>query len=351
MSWLEQKYINLLGSQLNQFKQKGPDLWNFRCVYCGDSDKNKRKARAYIYLKELKYFYHCHNCKESHSFRNFFTFINPSLYHEYERELIDSSQGQIAFVNEKPKPIKIINDTLQNLTKVSALSHNHTCKKYIISRQIPTHYHHKLFYCDQFMKWTNTMIPGKFSDSALIYDGPRLIIPFFDKKNKMFGYQGRSLSPDDKVRYISIMLDEEIPKLFGLDTVDVNRRFYCMEGPIDSMFIKNSLAALGSRMDTVLEKIDFPKENCVIVYDNQPRNPDVVKNLLHAIRRGYNVCIWPTSPDHKEDINEIILRKVSGTYVKTELVMKAGDMIRDIIDSRVFSSLAAELEVKKWRRV
>lgn len=350
MSWLEQKYVNLLGNQLQQFKQKGPDLWNFRCVYCGDSEKNKRKSRAYIYCKGTKYYFHCHNCNESHSFKGFFTFVNPSLYSEYEKESLDFTNTKPTY-KEKLKPIRIVNDPLKDLEKVSALPPSHTCKKYIVSRQIPTTYHHKLFYCDRFMSWTNTLIPGKFSESALVYDAPRLVIPFLDKKNKMFGYQGRALSNDDEVRYISIMLDEEVPKLFGMDTVDVNRRFYCLEGPFDSMFINNAIAALGSRMDLVLEKVDFPKENLVIVYDNQPRNKDVIKNMLHAVRRGYKVCIWPTSPDGKEDINEIILRKVSGPYVKTELVLRAGDMIREIIDENTHSGLAAELAITKWKRV
>jgi len=349
MSWVEQKYMNLLGVQLDRFKQVGPDLWNFRCVYCGDSDKSKRKARAYVFEKTNKYFYHCHNCKESHHLNTFMAFINPDLFDQYKRELLqyDPSKAKI----EKPKPVRLSNDTLKELVKVSALPPNHSCKKYVVSRQIPTTYHHKLFYTDSFMKWTNTMLAGKFSDSALIYDGPRLVIPLLDKNNKMFGFQGRALNSEDQIRYISILLDEEKPKLYGLDTVDVNRRFFCLEGPFDSMFIENSIASLGSRMDTALEKWDFPKENCVIVYDNQPRNLDVIKNMLHAVRRGYNICVWPNSPDHKEDINELILRKVSGTYVKTELVLAAGTRIRQTIEQRVFCGLAAELEISKWRRV
>ncbi len=349
MSWIEQKYMNLLGSQLDQFKQKGPDLWNFRCPYCGDSEKSKKKARGYAFQKSAKYFFHCQNCKESHSLHEFIAYVNPSLYDEFKRELFKDNPN--LGILPKVKTVRLTNDPLKELVKVSALAPSHTCKKYVVSRQIPTTYHHKLFYSDQFMKWVNTMIPGKFSDSALVHDGPRLVMPCLDKSNKMFGFQGRSLNPDDNVRYISILVDEDKPKLFGLDTVDVNRRFFVVEGPIDSMFIENAIASMGSRIDTALEKFDFPKQNCVIVYDNQPRNLDVIKNMLHAVRRGYNICVWPNSPDGKDDINDLILRKVSGTYVKTELVQQAGARIRDLIESRVFSSLAAELEISKWRRV
>ena len=350
MSWLEQKYVNLLGPQLQMFKQKGPDLWNFRCPYCNDSDKSKRKARGYLYEKGGKYLFHCHNCQEHHNIQSFLSYLNPDLYDQYKRESLDADRGNFKFVKEPPKPIRTVNDPLKDLVKISALPFNHSCKKYVVSRQIPSHFHHKLFYCDKFMEWTNTIIPGKFSKSALIYDGPRLIIPFLDKNNKMFGYQGRALNPNDQIRYISIMVDESVPKLFGLDTLDVNRRFYVFEGPIDSMFIPNSIAALGSRIDTVIEKVDFPKQNCVIVYDNQPRNKDVIKNMLHAVRRGYNICVWPNSPDDKLDINDLILQKVSGTYVKTEHVMLEAEKIRELIESRIFSSLAAELEIKKWKR-
>lgn len=359
MSWLEQKYMNMLGSQLRNFSQKGPDLWNFSCPYCGDSKIKKNKARGYIFQRGNKYFFHCHNGCPGTNIESFFSYINPDIYNQYKSEKFKQNPKQ-QFQVSKPKTIVLANNPLSKLSRVSELPANHSCKKYIISRQIPTEYHHRLYYCDQFMHWTNTIIPGKFSDSALVHENSRLIIPFLDKNNNMFGYQGRALDPSDELRYISIMIDAEKPHLFGLDTVNVNQRFYAFEGPIDSMFIENSVASLGSRIDLALDRLDFPKQNCVIVYDNQPRNLEVVKNMLHAVRRGFNICIWPTSPDEKQDINSLVLSEVpSGlvleqlprTYVKTDLIKSIGSRIKELIDSRTYSSLQAELEIAHWRRV
>ena len=48
--WLQNKYINLMSNQFSVFKRKNNKLYNVRCPECGDSKKNKFKARGYFYL-------------------------------------------------------------------------------------------------------------------------------------------------------------------------------------------------------------------------------------------------------------------------------------------------------------
>jgi len=47
--FIEQKYLLIASSQLQQFKKKGDHLFNFRCPYCGDSQKSKTKARGFVF--------------------------------------------------------------------------------------------------------------------------------------------------------------------------------------------------------------------------------------------------------------------------------------------------------------
>ena len=49
MDLVDSKYITLLSSRLPKFKRVKPNLFNFRCPICGDSQKHKNKARGYIY--------------------------------------------------------------------------------------------------------------------------------------------------------------------------------------------------------------------------------------------------------------------------------------------------------------
>ncbi len=346
MSWIQRKYVMLLSSNLDKFKQKSDNLWNFRCPLCKDSETSKNKARGYIYQKKGTYIFHCHNCSVSMTFFNFLKKINPHLYDLYIREKFD--QG-----TDKPEPVttpKIYlpetNGHLQSLNKVSSLFAHHPCKKYVISRQIPTHFHYKLFYCPKFKEWTNKIIPGKFD--SIFNDEPRLIIPLFDEHKKLFGYQGRTLG-DSSLRYITIILDEDKPRLYGLDTVDLNYRFYCFEGPIDSMFIENSVASCGGKMTFELSKLSTDKSRAVVVYDNEPRNKQIVANMISAGEQGYSVCVWPDSIVEK-DINKMVLNKVNGDYCKTEEVKEVSKDIKKIIDQNTFRGLELQLKLSKWKK-
>ena len=55
------------------------------------------------------------------------------------------------------------------------------------------------------------MIPDKLDEKI---KEARLIIPFIDENKNFFGYQGRSLDPNSKIRYItdgSILQDAKDP--------------------------------------------------------------------------------------------------------------------------------------------
>ena len=65
-------------------------------------------------------------------------------------------------------------------------------------------------------------------------DHPRLLIPFRNEKGEIFAYQGRAFG-NEQPKYITIKLDEDADKIYGLDRVDKDKEIYVVEGPIDSM--------------------------------------------------------------------------------------------------------------------
>jgi transcription elongation factor Elf1 len=341
MQWLEHKYVGLVSSQLRNFKRKSASLYNFSCPLCGDSATMRSKARGYIYNKKGKMLFHCHNCNATMAVPNFIKMIDQGLYNQFVMEKLKDEktpeqQDLESFVEKMKKPEFMKSGPLKGLKKVSQLSPDHRVKKLVDSRKIPTPYHAKLFSCPNFKQFTNNLVPGKFDEASLDHDETRLLIPFFTKEKKVHAYQGRALG-QSKVKYITIILDDSVPKVYGLDNVDFTKRSYVFEGPIDSMFIPNSIATAGGDLVSAIGTLNI-QQNAVVVYDNEPRSRDTIKKLDKAIMQGYNVCIWPENLEHK-DVNDMVLAGLSA------------DFIQHIIKTNTYRDLAAKLALTKWSKV
>ena len=85
--WLQRKYILLLSNTLDKFKEKNGSF-NCRCPICGDSQKNKHKARGYFLSKRGEYKFFCHNCGATRTVENFLKEIAPNLAQEYKLEVL-----------------------------------------------------------------------------------------------------------------------------------------------------------------------------------------------------------------------------------------------------------------------
>lgn len=283
--------------------------------------------------------FHCHNCSATMAIPNFIRTLDQRLYNEMQLEKLKDNRSPEqedleAFVEKMKKPVFLKEGPLKGLKKVSQLSPDHRTKKFVDARRIPTPYHAKLFNCPNFKQFTNNLVPGKFDSDSLDRDESRLLIPFFDSNKNVHAYQGRALG-DSAVKYITIILNESVPKVYGLDTVNFDRKTYVFEGPIDSMFVPNSIATAGG--DLVSAIGFFDKKNLIIVYDNEPRSKETVKKLDKAILQGYNVCIWPENLEHK-DINDMVLAGLSGEFIK------------HIIDTNTHRDLAAKLALTRWSK-
>jgi len=337
MLYIDHKFVNLLSNRLDRFKRSSPTLYNFRCPICGDSQKNKHKTRGYIFEKQNKLIFHCHNCNASMIFGKFLEWIDPQLFKEYktekylEKQVQQPAKPDITKI-ERPRYLK--GSPLRSLKKISQLPHDHPAKLYVVHRRIPPKVQYKLFYCPRFKQWVNSFIPEKFSTED--GDEPRLILPFLDKEGECFGFQGRSFKKDG-IRYITIILDDSKPKIFGLDTVDFTKTFYIVEGPIDSLFLDNAVAMAGA--DLGIDKIcgqDLALQNCVYVYDNEPRNVQIVKKMEQIVNRGYNIVIWPSSIEGVKDINDMVLE---------------GYDPKGMVKEFQFKGLEARLKFVEWKKV
>jgi|TARA_R110002153_G_scaffold115637_1_gene258936 hypothetical protein len=329
-SYIDLKFINEISARLAQFKKKSDYLYNFRCPYCGDSQKSKTKARAYLYRVKNDMFFKCHNCSEGHSLSNFLKYLDPKKYEEYLLERYKGSAPSTA----KPEFDDFVphfeeKDFLKGLTKVSELAEDHPVSQYVQKRKIPKEYYDKLFISNTFMAFVNECKPNTFPHTR--GEHPRLIIPFYDVQGKAFAFQGRAFG-NEQPKYLTIKLDESKQKVYGLDTVNLQDQIFIVEGPIDSMFIDNCLAAGGADLT-----LQTPAEQVTYIFDNEPRNKEIVNRMYDVIDKGYNVVVWPEDLQLK-DVNDLIISGMTKIQVK------------NLISKHTYSGLKALTNMTNYRK-
>lgn len=334
--YIDRKFLLLISPKLQRFVQKKTDLYNFRCPICGDSEKNKTKSRGYVYRKKNDYFYMCHNCGISTTFYNFLDKISPDLVKEYalerykDGETGNNNYPKPSFDEFKTKPV--FKKTKINLESIDSLPDGHYAKEYVKTRQIPEQHHKELYFAPDFKKFVESLGIEK---ENLKEDDPRLILPFYNENKELVAFQGRALG-ESKIRYITIKLHEDSYKVFGLDRIDQEKMIYVVEGPIDSLFLDNTVATADSNLEAITKIFDRSK--VTLVYDNEPRNKELVKIIDKSIENHFNVVIWPQMIDSK-DINDMVLEGFSP------------DELQDIISNNTFVNLRAKAEFVNWKKV
>ena len=328
-SYIDVKYVNIISPLLQQFKKKGDFLWNFRCPYCGDSQKSRTKARGFVYRKKNDLFYKCHNCGVGTTLGKLIEHLDSKSYKDY---IMERYKSGVKTVNKEPEfkfdePVFRSKDVCSTLNSLEELQDDHPARKIIDRRNLPISSYKDLFLCPEFYKFTNKLIPNKFP--SLDGDHPRLLIPFRDEEGEIFAYQGRAFG-DEQPKYLTIKLQER-DKIFGLDKIDKREEVLVVEGPLDSLFLDNCIAVAGA---------DVPNLDCdfTVVFDNEPRNKELLKQVEKAINRGHKICLWPEGMEYK-DINDMIL----GGYTKEE--------IQDLIKHNTYQGTTATLWFTKWRKI
>ena len=327
---IDVQYLYNISSRLDRFKKKSRNLFNFRCPYCGDSKKNKSKARGFVYAVKNEYFYKCHNCSKGTTLGKLIEYIDPQLYKQYVIEKYKSGNNNTVQEPEiKFEPVKFDDKTLKDLTRFDKIPNHPAYKMFIENRHLKD-YHDKLYVTWHFYDWVNKLIPNKFPN--IKEDHPRVIIPFLDVDNKMFAFQGRAFG-DEEPKYITIKLDENKRRIYGLDRLDINKTIYITEGPIDSLFLPNAIAVAGSDLE-----IQNLKRKAVYVFDNEPRSIEIVNKMKKLIEKNYNICVWPKSLKYK-DINDMVIAGMTPVEVQS------------IIDNNTFSKLSAHQQLNNWKEV
>jgi hypothetical protein len=323
MDLIDSKYIGIISSRLQKFKKVKNNLYTFRCPICGDSQKNKNKTRGYFYMVKNNTNFKCHNCGASMSLNNFIKKIDTTVHKQYTLEKFKEGHTGKNFVVEEPK-FEFTKPVFRKSIDLPKASEIPGPKEYLVSRKLDPD---KFYYAPKFKKWVNTQ---KQMFDSIKYDESRIIIPLYDETKNLIGFQGRALD-DSPTKYITIMLDDEAPKLYGLDTIDTKKPIYIVEGPFDSTFVENSVAMCGSDVDIG----SFNWGDYIWILDNEPRNREIVNRVDKLIDGGNKVVIWPSNIMEK-DINDMII---------------SGHNIMDVLKSNTYSGLSAKIKFNTWKKI
>jgi predicted RNA-binding Zn-ribbon protein involved in translation (DUF1610 family) len=338
MNYIDIKYISLISHRLRNFTKKSDYLWNFSCPYCGDSQTNRRKARGFVYRTKNDLFYKCHNCAVGTTLSKLIEYTDDNLHKEYVLErykegLTSNGRGdKTPGASIKAPDFKFTKPVFKKsfgLQSFAQLDKNHPAVEILSKRNLPKETWNDIYFSPKFYEFSNTQLVNKFP--SLKGDHPRMVIPFRKESGDIFAYQGRSFG-NEKQKYVTIILDDRHPKIFGLDRLDNSRTVYVVEGPIDSLFLENGIAVAQSDL-----RVPQYKDKAVLVPDNEPRNVEVCKQIQKFIDDGYAVCIWPQGIKEK-DINDMILSGMTSAEIQS------------IIHSNTHKGLQAQTVFNSWKR-
>ena len=334
--FLDQKYLMLVSNRLPLFKKKKDAVYNCRCILCGDSAKNRHKARGYFFQYKNDLRYKCYNCDASISFGTFLRDLDPIMYTQYSLERY--TEGNSKAANAVPEfkfqePVfKSSEERLIDklLDRLDTLEEDNEAVAFCRMRKIPKEKLKHLYFIDNIKKIVQ--LNDKYKES-IRGEEPRLVLPFYDDLGQLSGVTCRALR-GEALRYITIKIKEDTPLLFGINDIDKSKPIYVVEGPIDSLFINNCIAAGGTSFGKI-SHLNLPKANIVMIFDNQPRNKEVCSIIERNIDSGYKVVIWPQTLEEK-DINDMVL---------------AGKNITRILKENTYSGLTAKAKFYSWKRV
>ena len=333
--YIDRKYLGLIQFRLEGFQQKKTDLYVCRCPFCLDSRKSKTKKRGYIYkLSNVEsYAYRCHNCGKSISLSGLLKFIDPEAYKQYVFEKYCSSSGEKTIpetLKEETPSLVFTEQKKINLSSIYELPVNHYARDYIIDRDIPYKFWKEIYYTDNFKEFIKETYPQVESED--IPSDDRVILLYTAEDGVVTHVAGRALS-NNYIRYMTLKVGNAEKKIFGTHRIDLSKPAFVVEGQFDSMFVDNCVATGDSSLSTVPDY--FGSGDWTLIYDNERRNREIVRNMEKAIDSGFKVVIFPDNIEQK-DINDMWL---------------AGVEVNRIIKENTFKGIEAKMKFTAWRRV
>lgn len=314
------------------------------CPICND-----HKKRMYLLKKERNWIVYCHNCEFSSSLLNF---VKHEYPHYYDKMVEESLDGFLFFdannkKNKKNKKDKKedIENTISGLLKnvKTNAKENNEVLKYIKTNCVPLIHNCGLKELQkeidiQRYELKQRLLSDNFIDKLYYaFEGEykqRVIIPFYDSQKVPYFFQAKATQPwQMKNKYINWKItNEENKPLYNEHFVDISKTVFIVEGLIDSLFLKNSVATTGASLSKLkIRQLKKKYPNRIWVLDNDKTGLWKTKQLLNL---GETCVIFPPEYNKVKDINDLAL------------LIKKEDLT-DIIKQYSFSDIEGIVELSR----
>lgn len=300
--------------------KKSASTYVAECPYCHEG-KSTGKKRRFFYIPEEDHLY-CHNCNASLNGLDFVKGQTGMSLKEIlsESELHTDSVEDIikrSTVYKKYNPKSLPEDSI-NLFDTNQLSFY---KENAVVKEA-------LSFIEKRRLNTAVNKPKALWLSLTDYTHKnRVVFPFYSPNGgaKVEFYQSRALYKQDEeiAKYLSKANSDK--GIFNIDRIVPEIEYiFLQEGPIDSMFLRNSVALAGIKpTEDQINRINmlFPMHTLVYVLDNQwvdNTSYEVTKDLLE---KGYNVFLWPNGLQRFKDLNDLCIH-TKQDEIKWEFIIK-----------------------------
>lgn len=286
--------------------------YNFRCEMCGDSKTRTHMKRGWVLTSKWPYMRYCHNCQTSFPASLWLKEKYPDYHREYVRRTLEASNPKKKKKIKKDDFAHLEFSNLEKAATVNATSleyYNENFKDMVANPENEGMQHFSSMTDDAIAWCKSRKIPEEvyskwyFAPKGMYSN--RVVIPFYDKSNRLYYYQTRTIGVSSK-KYLNPVSD--IKPLYNIMNVNINQPVIFVEGVIDSLFLNNSVAMNGAKVSSI-SSLDIPKENMLFMLDNDPTGRRMANDLL---KEGYQVFLWKkffrdTNYEEEKDVNSIVL--------------------------------------------
>ena len=300
--------------------KKNAGTYNSECPYCHEGSSAGKKRR-FFYMPEEGLAY-CHNCNASKSGIDFVKDVSgmtiPEILAESElhtESVEDIIKKSVVYKKYNPKSLPDDSINLFDVNQVSFYRENPVVKdalEFILKRRLDTAINKPRALWLSLTDYTHKN---------------RVVFPFYtiDGSSKIDFYQTRALYKQDEERAKYLSKTNSDKGIFNIDRVTPDiEHIFLQEGPIDAMFLRNSVALAGIKpTDDQLESItnNFPMHKVAYVLDNQWVDKTSYKVTKDLLDRGHIVFIWPKGLERFKDLNDLCVH-LKKDEIKPEFIIK-----------------------------
>lgn len=263
------------------------------CPYCGDSHTDHNKKRGNLYWDTLQY--HCFNCS-----------VHTNAY-----QLLKDNHIKLQNTEDSIQIIDYIQEHKLAVNDIEVLQHDVFKTTFDLS---PTRAELKKHFGFRdvepgdpaFFYLRDRMLSNKLENFMYSPRDRRIVVLNLAPENKVIGFQTRSINKRSNSRYLTYDLEKiyqefgkelkvteetlvgikKLSTLFGVMLTDFQREVTMFEGPIDAMFMQNSIG-LATATRSTLEFDEIPTIR--YMFDNDDTGK---KKMIEKLKRGKKIFVW-----------------------------------------------------------